>query len=260
MSKPPDASSTKIVILGASNLSLGWPRLVRQLSSSLDGPLDIYTAHGMGRSYCGERSGFVFWQLPGILKSGIWSALCSTDAPEPALALLTDLGNDLVYGKTPKQVTDAARESIVRLREWNSECRIVMTHPPVDSVSKVGWFRFIICRLILFPKCPLNLAEAKAATVELADRLVQLADEMGIEFFKPLPDWYGLDPTHVKRRCQTAAFREMIARWQQPTPSTTSEFRPKTRRPTAQSGWVFGRERVVKQPAVSSEGLKVFAY
>lgn len=260
MSKPPDASSTKIVILGASNLSLGWPRLVRQLCSSLEGPLDIYTAHGMGRSYCGERSGFAFWQLPGILKSGIWSALSSTDAPNPALAVLTDLGNDLVYGKTPEQVTNAARESIVRLREWNPDCCIVMTHPPVDSVSKVGWFRFIICRLILFPKCPLNLAEAKAATVELAERLVRLADEMKVEFFKPLPDWYGIDPIHVKRRFQSTAFREMIVRWQQPASSPDSKFRTNTRRPTAQSGWVFGRERIVKQPAVTSERLNVFAY
>lgn len=265
MSNMPGKAPTKVVVLGASNLSLGWPRLVRQLSSSLDGPLDVYTAHGMGRSYCGERSGFVFWQLPGILSCGIWEALAATQTHDVALAVLTDLGNDLVYGKSPEQVADAARESILRLREWNPECRIVMTRPPVDAVNKVGWLRFIICRLILFPKCPLNLAEAKVATAELAERLIQLADEMKVEFFTPPAEWYGLDPIHVRRKFQSAAFQKMIDHWRvshssADTSATSKSAAPTIRRPKPQSGWVFGRKRLVDQPAVSADQFNVFAY
>lgn len=256
--------STKVVLLGASNLSLGWPRLADQVASAVTSPLRVYTAYGMGRSYCGERSGFACWQLPGILKSGIWDALESVESDNSdCYALITDLGNDLVYGKSPQEVVDAANECVARLRRWNSDCRIVMTRPPTASVETVGRFRFGVCRWILFPKCPLSLPEVKAATVELDGRLVELANDLQVRISEPLLDWYGLDPIHVKRRYQTTAFSRMIQHWQSehtPTPPA-SAIRPNfRRRPQAEMKWAWGRQKFVDQPSVNQPAVQVFAY
>lgn len=254
---------SNVVLLGASNLSLGWPRLAEQVAQTVAPQWDVFTAHGMGRSYCSERSGFAFWQLPGILKCGIWDRLTeSSDREADCYALITDLGNDLVYGKTPTEVTQAASECVERLRRWNPDCRIVMTRPPTASVDTVGWLRFAVCRIVLFPKCPLTLAEVKAATVELDDRLVSLAATLDVEITGPQPDWYGLDPIHVKRKFQGAAFRLMVERWhaeQLPAaePAVCSEFR---RRPKANMYWRFGRKRLVAQPSVVGQSCRVFAF
>ena len=251
---------TKVVLLGASNLSLGWPRLADEVTEAVNSPLEVYTAHGMGRSYCGERSGFAFWQLPGILKSGLWNALASSGNNNGnCYALITDLGNDLVYGKSPLEVVDAARECVTRLRAWNADCRIVMTRPPTASVETVGKLRFGVCRWILFPKCPLSLPEVKQATAELDCRLVELAGDLQVQITEPSLDWYGLDPIHVKRKHQRTAFGRMIQRWQSEHTNMTTEatFR---RRPTAHMKWRWGHQKFVGQPSFDGPSVRVFAY
>lgn len=254
---------SRVVILGASNISLGWPFLLQSLRTLFSAPLQIYTAHGMGRSYCGERSRFLFRQLPGILKSNLWEELPQRVPADPSpCVLITDLGNDLVYGRSPLDVATAAEECIDRLRSWDARCRIVVSRPPVESVHKVGWFRFLLCRLLLFPACPLSLAQAKAATAELDELLLAMACEQEVEIHKPAPADYGLDPIHVRRRCRLSAFRSMLQTWNRksvpdaqaiPTSAMPGPPGPSVR-------WVMGTEKHTPQPSRANQDVQVFAY
>ena len=257
-----DATLNRIVLLGASNVTLAWPRIIRLLSSMFPEELEIYTAHGMGRSYCQERSGFALRQLPGILRSDLWEALPTTSEYSTAsFALITDLGNDLVYGRSPTEVADAAIETVKRIRKWNNNCRIVMTRPPVESVNHLGRLRFSVCKAALFPFSGLKLPATQQATQELDDNIVHLAGTLNIPLAQPQTDWYWLDPIHVRWKHQTAAFEQIMRLWgQQPQSEHLRQTSKLLTRPLANKRWVLGKERLTDQPVLRENGVRVFAY
>ena len=88
------------MLLGASNLRLVLPVLIDDLRRAAGGPVEVLAACGHGRSY-GRRSRLLFIRhLPGITRCGLWAAL-ERRPPLPTIALLTDVGNDLVSGVSP---------------------------------------------------------------------------------------------------------------------------------------------------------------
>ncbi len=247
------------VLLGASNLSLAWPRVVPQLERRLSAPRKVLTAHGMGRSYSAKRCRFVFRQLPGILESGIWNALTETSTAVPTFALLTDFGNDLVFGSPPDDVAAAARECIDRLRASNAATHIVMTRPPLSTVQALSGFRFSFFRNVLFPKCRMSLAEIRTAVEELDRLIVELATDTEVSLIEPAAHWYGLDPIHVLRQYQTDAFSLMMDAWNLPSP--VRESQPvRWVRPAAETRWRFGREHRTPQPVQSTPDTAIYAY
>ncbi|MCP4175231.1 MAG: hypothetical protein GY758_31160 [Fuerstiella sp.] len=248
------------VLLGASNLTLAWPRLIPLVCQRFPSPVHVYTAHGMGRSYMLERTGFAVGRLPGILRCGIWDALpCISNMAAP-YALITDLGNDLGYGCEPQVVVAAAEESVQRLRNWDPRCRIVLTRPPVQALHRLGRLRFLMFRSVLFPFSRLTLEEILQKCQELDERLTLLAEQQTVHILRPKPEWYGLDPIHVRRRCQRRAFTEMLDPCDV-QPRTASHMpRASHSRPTAEVRWVLGTERRTQQPSVRSGEISVFAY
>ncbi|MCP4172355.1 MAG: hypothetical protein GY758_16450, partial [Fuerstiella sp.] len=223
-------------------------------------PVHLYTAHGMGRSYMLERTGFAIGKLPGILRCGIWDALPTVPDTVTPCALVTDLGNDLVYGCAPAEVVAAAEESVLRLRSWNPRCRIVLTGLPVEAVQRLGWLRFVLFRSVLFPFSRLTLESVRQKTLELNRRIAVLARQHGLHLVRPHLEWYGLDPIHVCRRNQQAAFAEMLDPWDAPVCGESSSAVTSASRPTAELRWVLGAERKTSQPSVSADGVTVFAY
>lgn len=258
MSPSTPESRNHVVLLGASNLTLAWPRIVDQLQSRFVDPVDIYTANGMGRSYVCDRSGFALRQLPGILCSGIWDALPAPNNDRSSVGLLTDFGNDLLYGREPQEIVSAAEECINRLRSWDQNCRFVVTRPPVESVESLGWLRFVLARFALFPKSTLTLDGVKSKTLELDQGLQEVAARLDAAIYQPPADWYGIDPIHVRRKHQSKAFGQMMDLW--PTQADTSSFADNRSRPKAAIRWVFGKQRDVAQPSISSAAMSVFAY
>ncbi len=250
------------IILGASNLTLAWPRIMRQMEQRLAGPRRVLTAHGMGRSYLNQRSAFGFRQLPGILHCDLWNQLGThNSAGLVPVALITDLGNDLLFGRNAIDVANSALTCIERLRAWCPEIRIAMTCPPVESVNRLGWMRFVSFRTIIFPACRLTLGEIRQQACELSDRVTELADSAGVPLFVPSGRWYGLDPIHIRYRNQFQAFGEMMDLWCVSADADSEKviFR-KHPRPTAQVRWVFGRKRHVQQPVVHLNESAVFAF
>ncbi|MDG1894631.1 MAG: hypothetical protein P8J37_06965 [Fuerstiella sp.] len=248
------------VLLGASNLTLAWPRLISLVCRSFSTPVDVYTAHGMGRSYMLERTGFATGKLPGILRCGVWDALPAISDAVTTHALVTDLGNDLLYGCQASDVIDAAEESVQRLRTWNPRCRIVMTRPPTAAVHSLGRMRFLMFRSMLFPFSRLTLECIQQKTQELDDGICRIAEQFSAHTVLPDRKWYGLDPIHVRRRSQRRAFTEILAPWDTQVCAAPSSAQTLPSRPTAALRWVLGAERQTHQPSSESPGVSVFAY
>ena len=95
-------STHRAVLIGASNLTRGMATSLKTVQTIWPPPMEILVAAGLGRSY-GLTSRILGRSLPSILTCGLWEKL--KQGPSlPTAALLTDVGNDLLYGASVKQL------------------------------------------------------------------------------------------------------------------------------------------------------------
>jgi len=202
----------RVILLGASNITLSFPRLWHGLRRAWSEPLELFAAHGHGRSF-GIWSRVGPRQLPGIVPCRLWDDLAAkppltNDRPR---ALLTDIGNDILYGIESEQIAAWIEICLERLRAIDA--RSVLTQLPVASVQSLSRARFHFFRAVFFPESRLRFEEVEPKVT----RLNQLVVELGRRFQIPTPElrgeWYGLDPIHIRRRFRSAAWRELLSPW-----------------------------------------------
>lgn len=166
----------------------------------------MFAALGHGRSF-GAPSKVGFRTLPGILESGLWAALQSS--PEvPTRALVTDVGNDILYGFSAGQILTWVGEAINRLQRITND--IVLTNLPLVTIRKLSETKFLIFRSILFPSSRLLFSNVLEAVERVDAGLRELSAVQGIRLFRLDPAWYGFDPIHVRRSLWRLAWREIL--------------------------------------------------
>ncbi len=201
---------TRVVLLGASNLTLGLPTVLATMRARLGpGPLEIFVAAGHGRSY-GRWSRVGLRGLPGILGCGLWPA-----ARKPTRgrthALLTDIGNDLAYGASPEELTGWVTACLDHLAEISAD--VVLTLLPVRSLACLAPWRYHLVKTVMFPgrRLPFRTLHAHVAAVN--ERLLTLASERRLTLVEPPADWYGRDTIHLRKSRRAAAWAEILSRW-----------------------------------------------
>ena len=150
--QPPVA---RFVLLGASNLRLVAATLIANARASWGGPIDVFLASGFGRSY-GCRSSIPLRSLPGILECGLWTAI-ESQPKLPTFALITDVGNDLIYGRTPIHMIDWVESCLIKLNRESAQT--VITQLPIHSVRALSVRRYKIFSKIFFPQCNLYFSK-----------------------------------------------------------------------------------------------------
>lgn len=210
------AERPRLVVLGASNVSRGLARLVAAVERRTPAA-DLFVAAGHGRSY-GANSRVWMRRLPSILGCGLWRAVdraagdgAHTGSGGPVHGLVTDVGNDLLYGFASEQVAGWVRESVRRLADRGG--RIAITRLPLASIAGVGRVRYRALRTLFVPGCRLPLAELKAAAADLDARLVEIAREHAATVIEQPGGWYGLDAIHVRRRHLDTLWAQAYAAW-----------------------------------------------
>jgi hypothetical protein len=250
-----------VLLFGASNLTLGWQPLIRQIQQQFHGSLDLHICAGMGRSFlkptrCGWRS------LPSILDCQLWNRL--PKSPLAARVLLTDIGNDIVYGFQPQQIVAAVQTCLKRLLTWQPEARFVITLPPLATLKNLGPVRFQIARRLLFPGCPFNFNHVMPLAEELASRLQELADDARIPLLSPPAHWYGFDPIHLRRTVREQAFQQMLQILQPPPGNASAPAQPPSAmllpRPRPAERRIFRRTQLTPQPVFQHDRLQVSAW
>lgn len=202
---------TCFVLLGASNLTLAFPMILESLCSSFDGHLQVFAALGHGRSY-GRRSHFIARSLPGITECGLWRDFPGSNRlNRPPLALLTDVGNDLLYGVPVTQVVDWVKLSVERLARHGAE--IIVTSLPMPNVRRLYCFQYHVIRAIFFPlhwmRAPVLVKRVK----ELNDQIRRIADRHAVRLVEPVAEWYGFDPIHIHWRHRREAWQTILSHW-----------------------------------------------
>jgi hypothetical protein len=198
--------SQRVVLIGASNVTRGFAVLTRLIRSAWPAPVEILGAFGHGRSY-GMRSSVLGRGLPAILSCGLWRAL-EEAPPAPTLAVVADVGNDILYGAPPEVIVGWVRECVTRLVKQDARVLLTSLPPTVASLSRA---RFLAFRTIFFPARHLTYEGLRPVASRVDAGLRAVAAETGAGFVDLRPEWYGFDPIHVRpTRCR-AAWREILS-------------------------------------------------
>lgn len=195
----------RVVALGASNLTRGLHALVCAARRAWGPDTRFLAALGHGRSY-GRASRVLVRGLPGILECGLWRSLAAARA-EPTRALITDVGNDILYGQPPAQVLAWVETCVERLQQVTSE--ITLTDLPLHGIRGLTPSRYLFFRTLFAPSCRLTLDETRRRAERVADGLAEIADRRSLRLVRLRPEWYGLDPIHFRRAVRAAAWREI---------------------------------------------------
>jgi len=200
------AEIKRVLALGASNLTRGFHTVVSAARSEWGSEVQIFAALGHGRSY-GTHSRFLGRGLPGILECGLWRAMASLP-PASSRALITDVGNDIVYGFSASKILEWVEETVRRLQETTRD--IILTDLPLQSIQRISRAKYLVLRSILFPASRLPLSEALETAARLNEGLAELSASRGLRFFRLNPDWYGFDPIHIRPDLWQSAWREIL--------------------------------------------------
>jgi hypothetical protein len=227
-----------------------------------NGPLEIFFAAGHGRCLS-MASSVLGRRLPAVLDCGLWNALAAPTASRPA-ALVTDIGNDLLFGQPVERIAAAAAECVDRLLE--AGCRVTVTGLPVCNLPRLSPLRFRFFKQLLFPSSSLTFAAAHEGARRLDERLQELAKQRQIPLISPQLEWYGIDPIHVRRRHWQAACDAFWAPWQGDSArriaarqSFARELQLRLLRPAQRRLW--GVEQSATQPAARwADGTTIALY
>ncbi|MFT5524796.1 MAG: hypothetical protein ACI9G1_001471 [Pirellulaceae bacterium] len=252
----------RFIVLGASNVARGISTVFQYSKLMGQGPVEFLTAMGHGRSY-GGRSRVLGRSLPGIRKCGLWNDLERLPAAATG-AMLTDVGNDLLYGASGEQIVQWVTECLQKLEPHTN--RLVVTGIPLPGLRKLTSLRFRIIRTMLFPKSTLQLDDALRAAEFIDEKLQQLAPKFGGCYVPPDDHWYGIDPIHIKLRHWKSAWGKYFSGIE---PTTSKKKSTKTspllwlrlRLVVPRQRWWFGIEQTGNQPAWKmSDGTKISFY
>ena len=165
-----------LILLGASNLSRGCFALSRYMKARLcPRPVEVLIASGPGRGY--HTSG-------GLLNVN-YTPICSSDIFEVAqkksesgcriVALVTDMGNDIMYGVSAEQLIATIQQVFDRLRSMNAE--IFYTTLPVAFEKGVHPIWFYILRSLLLPFSRVSYDKATAGIIAVNQFLKKCGTE-----------------------------------------------------------------------------------
>jgi hypothetical protein len=193
---PADDSNPPVllILLGASNLSRGCFALARYMKTCLHPrPVEVLIASGPGRGYC----------VPGGLLTVKYSPIYSSDIFEVAqrksksgykvVALVTDIGNDIMYDVSPEKLIDVIQWIFDRLQSMNAE--IFYTTLPVAFEKKVHPVWFYILRSLLLPFSRVSYDKATSGIITVNQFLGKSASEH-CHLISDMDRYLGFDEIH----------------------------------------------------------------
>jgi len=256
--KPVSNAITRVIAVGASNLTRGFQAVVSTARTVWGREVEVIAALGHGRSY-GAQSRFIGRTLPGILESDLWDTLARLP-PASARALMTDVGNDILYGYSPAQIVDWVDETADRLQRITSD--VILTDLPLGNIRRLSNARFLFFRSVLFPSSRLSLVQVADRAAEVNEGLASLAAARGLRFFQLKSEWYGFDPVHIQPSQWRHAWQDILcgeARAIRSVSSWSEGMRLYVMRPQRQ--WLFGVEQVSPQAGLRlPAGGRVWLY
>jgi hypothetical protein len=245
----PPERPRRLVLLGASNVTRSISIALASAQQRAGAPLEVLAAFGHGRSY-GKRMRLLLRELPGIRECALWEELARRP-PLPTAALLTDVGNDLLYDVLPEQIAEWVGDCVERLQRAGA--KVTLTPLPMCSAERLTPRAYFIARSLLFPFCRLDYATIMQRAHDLDVHLRALAKEYNVALVEHRREWYGFDPIHIRRPYWREAWHDLFQPWSDAAP--TGEVASSLRRwlylqtRSEECRWWLGREVRTAQPS-----------
>lgn len=257
-----DVLPTRVIALGASNLTRALYTVVSTARSAWTRDIEFVAALGFGRSY-GVTSSVFGRSVPGILESGLWAELDAMPQA-PAVGLITDVGNDIMYNIEVPQILDWIRESVSRLERHTMA--VTIAGLPVEGERRISERQFRWLRNVVVPSCRLTRDELHDRARLVNDGLRTIAAERGHRFVALESAWYGFDPIHIRHRHWRTAWSQVLdvpleldGPGRMSHGSLSEAIGLHLRRPKKQ--WLFGRDiGQAEQGAPLSGGGRVWLF
>jgi hypothetical protein len=175
-------------------------------------------------------------------------------------ALVTDVGNDLLYGFSVERTLGWVEEVLIRLGRVTKD--IVLTDLPLASAYGLSNMKFLVIRSMLVPSCRLTLGQVIDRAERVNEGLGKLSAAYGAKYFHLDPTCYGFDPIHVRPSQWHRAWQRILGE-QSLEPfgcgSMVESLRLYLMRPERR--WIFGIEQVTPQSGASlGSGGQVWVY
>jgi hypothetical protein len=186
------------VLLGASNLARGYSALTEYLSRSMGlGSVQFATALGPGRGYCARGGLLNFSYLP-IGECEIIKSVSVSEGGRVAI-LITDIGNDIMYGVPDTALIECLDALIEKAGRWNAEIFVTSIH--VDVSKDLGKISFQILKAFFYPKSAVTFDRADAA-VKSVNQYLQKKSEQNerLHLLSGLGAFAGWDKIHYSLR------------------------------------------------------------
>lgn len=200
----------RIIILGASNVALGFPLIVNAIRNSLPHPVQLFAAHGHGRSFC-DWSYVLHRGLPSILDCDLWTEMAHQSPADRTWGLVTDIGNDLLYGRSLDQTSQQIITAMQRLADAGAAMTFV--RPPVERILRLSAWRYWVTKQVMFPGPTVPWKDMARMIQELDERVTAAAQPLGATIIKPNLSWYGVDPIHIRRSKRAGAWESILQTW-----------------------------------------------
>ena len=124
--EPSSKDKLLFLFMGASNLARGYSLLTRYLSRCLGVQnIEFLNALGPGRGFCAKGGMFNFI-YPPIQDCQVIEAV-DQKTKNTRVVLITDLGNDLMYGVTADSLIECLDMLIDRMLKWNAEIFLTLS-------------------------------------------------------------------------------------------------------------------------------------
>ena len=187
-------SPVLLILLGASNLSRGCFAFSSYMKACLyPRPVEVLIASGPGRGY----------HAPGGLLHVNYPPICSSDIFEVAhdkmksgsqvVALVTDIGNDIMYGVSAERLIETIQQIFSRLQSMNA--KVFYTTLPVAFEKGIHPIWFYVLRSLLLPFSRVSFDEATAGIIATNSFLRGAASE-NLHLISDMNRFLGYDEIH----------------------------------------------------------------
>jgi hypothetical protein len=202
------SSHTLFLLMGASNLSRGYSMFTRHISSHFGkNKTEFLNALGPGRGFC-ARGGMFNFTYPSIQDCRILEVAekksCDTRA-----VLITDIGNDLMYGVSADTLIESLDRLIDRALQWDAE--IFLTSIQVNLKKDVSQTKFFILKSFFYPGSNITYEETDLFIIKVNDYLEGKTKQNNrVHLISGMESFAGVDKIHYSL-LQTHSAWEKIA-------------------------------------------------
>jgi hypothetical protein len=180
--------------MGASNLARGYSMLTRHISSCFEkNKTEFLNALGPGRGFC-ARGGMFNFTYPPIQDCRILDTAEKISC-DTRVVLITDIGNDLMYGVSADTLIESLDGLIDRTLQWDAE--VFMTSIHVNLKKDVSPNTFFILKSFFYPGSSITYEETDLFIIKVNGYLEEKAEQnKRVHLISGLGSFAGADKIH----------------------------------------------------------------